>query len=168
MLDLAGLDDCTIVDAGCGTGDFAEHLLSSKVDFVRYIGIDAVPEVIEAAKRRNLQRCEFHMGDLIHNASPLFEIKPDFVCVSGTLNTMDEPIARRLVTSAFEASVQGVVFNFLSDRPAARWNDHDIGPARRFNTIEWIDWALSKTARVSFTQDYLDGHDATIFMRHEG
>jgi len=167
MMDLAGFDDCVILDAGCGTGDFAEHLHSSKVDFVRYIGIDAVPEVIEAAKRRDLCRCEFRLGDLIHDASPLFEIKPDFVCVSGTLNTMDEPTtARTLISAAFDASVQGVVFNFLSDRPAERWSRHDIGPATRFNTIEWIDWALSKTARVSFTQDYLDGHDATILMRH--
>jgi SAM-dependent methyltransferase len=167
MIDLAGLDDCVVLDAGCGTGDFAEHLLESKVTFARYIGIDAVGEIIEAAKRRQLSRCEFRLGDLIHDSSPLFEIKPDFVCVSGTLNTMDEPTARNLVTAAFEASVQGVVFNFLSDRPAARWSDHDIGPAKRFNTIEWIDWALAKTARVSFTQDYLDGHDATIMLRHQ-
>lgn len=167
MIDLAGLDDCVVLDAGCGTGDFAEHLLESKVSFARYIGIDAVPEVIDAAKRRELCRCEFRLGDLIHDPSLLSEIKPDFVCVSGTLNTMEEQTARTLVMAAFEASAQGVVFNFLSDRPAPRWSDHDIGPAKRFNTIEWIDWALGKTARVSFTQDYLDGHDATIMMRHE-
>lgn len=167
MIDFAGLDDCVIVDAGCGTGDFAGHLIESKIEFERYVGIDAVPEVIEVAKRRNLTRCEFRLADLVHDQSPLCEIRPDFVCISGTLNTMEEDLARTLVQASFEASSQGVIFNFLSDRPAPRWSTHDIGPATRFNTIEWVNWALEKTPRVSFTQDYLEGHDATILMRHQ-
>jgi len=167
LLDLAGLDDCVVVDAGCGTGDFAEHLIDSKIEFERYVGIDAVPEVIEAAKKRHLPRCEFLLADLVHDQSLLHKIKPDFVCISGTLNTMEEELARMLVAASFEAATQGVAFNFLSDRPAQRWSGHDIGPAKRFNTIEWVNWALDKTPRVSFTQDYLDGHDATILMRHQ-
>ena len=31
----------------------------------------------------------------------------------------------------------------------------------------WLDWALDRTSRVAFTQDYLDGHDATIVLRHD-
>jgi SAM-dependent methyltransferase len=166
MIDLGGLEDCVIVDAGCGTGDFAEHLITSKVAFERYIGIDAVEEVIEAAHRRHLANCEFRCADLIRDPSPMREIGPDFVCISGTLNTMDEPTARTLVKAAFDAAKQGVLFNFLSNRPGERWAEHNIGPARRFDTMSWIDWALELTPRVSFTQDYLDGHDATIMIRH--
>jgi len=167
MIDLAGLDECVVLDAGCGTGDFAEHLIRRPVQFARYIGIDAVSELIEAAKQRGLPRCEFMLGDLIHDQSPLHQIEPDFVCISGTLNTMDEETARNLVSHAFDTAHQGVAFNFLSNRADERWAARDIGPARRFDTINWIDWALSRTSRVSFTQDYLDGHDATILMRHE-
>src|SRR5688500_16168466 len=90
LIDMAGLEDCVVLDAGCGTGDFAEHLISSKVAFDRYIGIDAVEEVIEAARQRNLPRCEFRFADLIHDPAPMLTIEPDFVCISGTLNTMDE------------------------------------------------------------------------------
>lgn len=167
LIDLAGLDDCVVLDAGCGTGDFAQHLLERGVDFRRYVGIDAVSELIGAAKARNLPRCEFRVADLVHDHSPLPEIAPDFVCISGTLNTMDEATARDLVHDAFEAAHQGVVFNFLSDRTHERWDQHDTGPARRFDTVGWIQWALTHTSRVSFTQDYLDGHDATIMMRHD-
>ena len=167
MIDMAALHGCSIVDAGCGQGDFAEHLIERQVAFKRYIGIDAVPEMIEAARKRCLPRCEFHFGDVIHDQTPLREIDPDFVCISGTLNTMDEETARKLVEAAFEASMVGVIFNFLSDRVGEKWGSHNIGPAQRFNTLSWIDWALTKTPRVSFTQDYMDGHDATILMRKE-
>jgi hypothetical protein len=60
-----------------------------------------------------------------------------------------------------------VVFNFLSDRVHPRWAEQDLGPARRFDTAAWLDWSLELSTCVSFTQDYLHGHDATILIRHE-
>ena len=80
---------------------------------------------------------------------------------------MDEESARRLVQTSFEAATQGVVFNFLSNRPNEEWEGKALGPAHRFDTIRWLDWALHLTPRVRFAQDYLDGHDATIVMRRE-
>jgi SAM-dependent methyltransferase len=167
MIDLAGLDDGVVLDAGCGTGDFAQRLIDRRVDFKRYIGVDAVPELIEAARARGLPRCEFRMGDLIHDPKLIADAMPDFVCISGALNTMEEDAARELVRSAFAAARQGVVFNFLSNRAQPQWMSRDIGPARRFDTVKWIDWALSVTTLVGFTQEYLEGHDATILMRKE-
>lgn len=167
MIDLAGLEACTIVDAGCGTGDFAAHLHERGVAFSRYIGIDAVPQLIEAAAHRKLPRCEFILADLMIDRSHLVNAAPDFTCISGTLNTMDEREAKDLVKSAFEASSQGVIFNFLSNRPQKQRPERDLGPARRFHTLAWLDWAMSQTSLVSFTQDYMQGHDATILMRRE-
>jgi hypothetical protein len=80
---------------------------------------------------------------------------------------MDEPMAQRLIEQCYRAARLGVVFNFLSDRPHARWTGRDLGPARRFDTMKWIDWALSLSSRVTFTQDYFDGHDATICVHHD-
>jgi SAM-dependent methyltransferase len=167
MIDLAGLDQRAVLDAGCGSGDLAQHLITRGVKFLRYVGVDAVAEMIECARQRNLPGCEFLVADLLDNAAPLRIVKPDVVCISGTLNTMDEDSARRLVRTAFDSAAQGVVFNFLSNRPDEAYGGKDLGPARRFDTIRWLDWALHLTPRISFTQDYLDGHDATIMMRHE-
>jgi SAM-dependent methyltransferase len=164
---LKGLEGCTILDAGCGAGDFAQCLIERGVNFTRYVGVDAVTEMIDLARQKNLARCEFIVGDLLGDQSLLTNVKPDFVCISGTLNTMDEEHARILVKAAFDAATQGVLFNFLSNRPDEQWHDKDLGPARRFDTIRWLDWTLHLTPRVRFTQDYLDGHDATIMMRHE-
>jgi SAM-dependent methyltransferase len=167
MIDLAPLDGLTVLDAGCGSGDFAQRLIERGVNFCRYVGIDAVPELIEHARQRHLPRCEFVVADLLNDDAAWRAATPDIVCISGTLNTMDEASARQFVRRAFDASKQGLVFNFLSNRPDEVWEGKDLGPARRFDTIRWLDLALHLTPRVSFTQDYLDGHDATIMMRHE-
>jgi len=167
MIDLAGLEGCVILDVGCGRGDFAQRLIERGVKFERFIGIDALPEVIAAAQAQNLPRSEFRLGDALTDPSMLRTTEADFICFSGSLNTMDEPCARRLVQLAFEAAARGVVFNFLSDRPHERWADQPLAPARRFDTLAWVNWSLDLTSRVTFTQDYLDGHDATIMLRHD-
>lgn len=167
VLSMADLGRCTVLDAGCGHGDFAQHLIERGVEYRRYIGIDGVKELIDAARARGMPRCEFAVADLVHDRAPLAQASPDFTCISGTLNTMDEPTAKSLVRAAFDASAQGVIFNFLSNRPGEQCEGRDLGPARRFDTLSWLDWALHITSRISFTQDYLEGHDATIMMRHE-
>lgn len=165
--ELRGLDDAVVLDVGCGTGDFAQRLIEREVRFARYIGVDAVSEMVDAASARHLPRCEFVVGDVLADAAILAKARPDFVSISGTLNTMDEDTARRLVQMCFEAATHGVAFNFLSNRPDEQWQDRDLGPARRFDTIRWLDWSLHLTSLVRFAQDYLDGHDATIVMRRE-
>ena len=42
--------------------------------------------------------------------------------------------------------------------------EKDTGVATRFDTLDWLDWALRTTPNVRFRQDYLQGHDATIAM----
>jgi len=167
MSGLVDFDSRVIFDAGCGQGDLAAHLLEQRVDFTRYVGVDAMAEMIDAADKRNLDRSTFHAADILSDATVLTEAAPDVVCISGTMNTMDDETARRLVTTCFESVSEAVVFNFLSDRAHERWDGRDLTPARRFETTAWIDWALSLTSRVAFTQAYLDGHDATIAIWHD-
>ncbi len=167
MIEMAGFDDCVILDAGCGQGDFAAYLLERDVPFSRFVGIDAMEAMIEKAIERGLPRCEFQVANFVSSPEVMKHVEADYVCLSGSLNTMDDDMARQLIEAALEASAQGVIFNFLSDRPHPKWADKDLGPSRRFDTKAWLDWALGKSSRVSFTQDYLDGHDATIMIRHD-
>ncbi len=166
-LDLIGpLDNCTVMDVGCGRGDLAVHMIDQRIAFGRYVGLDALTDQIEAAQQRGLERCAFHTADFVADAASLNVCEPDFAIISGTLNTMDDPTARELVSRCFDRAAQGVVFNFLSDRPHPKWAGRDLTPARRFDTLDWLDWTMRQTSRVAFTQAYLDGHDATILMLH--
>jgi SAM-dependent methyltransferase len=167
IADLAGLGGCAVLDVGCGRGDFAARLLDRQVPFTRYVGVDALPDMVEAARGRGLARCEFICGDVVADPAVLAGGEPDHVCISGTLNTMDELTARRLVADSFGAAARAVVFNFLSSRPHPRWAGRDPSPARRFDPLRWLDFALGLSSRVSFTQAYMDGHDATIMIEKE-
>ncbi len=172
MIDLAkaavgGFEGCSVADVGCGEGDLAAHLIERQIGFDRYLGIDALGEMIEAAGARNLDRCRFVQGDPVAEPAVLGAAAPDYVCISGTLNTMDDDTARKLVALAYESASQAVVFNFLSSRAHRRFADRDTAPARRFDPVGWLDFALGHSSRVAFTQAYLDGHDATVLIAHD-
>ncbi len=156
-----------VLDAGCGRGDLAARMLERDVPFGGYIGIDAVEAMIHSAAARELARSRFLAADFVKHPHVLEEHEADWIVFSGALNTMDDPTARGLIETSFAAARTGVAFNFLSDRPHDRWTGRDLTPARRFDTLAWLDWALGRTSRVAFRQDYLDGHDATIVMRRE-
>ncbi len=153
-----------VLDAGCSRGDFAAYLLGEGVVFERYVGVDALVDVIEFAQGRGLAGCEFHAGDFV--ASPrLMRIgDPQVVCISGALNTMSDGQVKGVLEAAWEAAGQSLLFNFLSDR-AGSGAPQQAEPARRLDTMGLMDWALKRTPRVAMRQDYFpNGHDATIMM----
>jgi SAM-dependent methyltransferase len=167
MIDLAAFAGASVLDVGCGQGDFAARLLEREVAFASYAGIDALPEMIAAAAGRGLDRCTFTCGDPVEDPALMTAAGADLVCISGTLNTMSDKTAQRLVGYGFAAARRGLVFNFLSGLRDPRWAGRDPSPARRFDPLRWIDFALGLSRRVSFTQGYLDGHDATIYVEQE-
>ena len=164
MLDLDGL---ALLDAGCGLGDLCVFLNERHVRLRRYIGVDGVAEIVAGAAQRRLPRAEFHCRDFVSDAGALSIGHPDVIYFSGSLNTVPEATARQVVQRAWEVARRGVVFNFLSDRASRLSLARDTGPARRFDTLDWLDWALSATTHVRFRQDYLGGHDATIAMMRD-
>lgn len=154
-----------ILDAGCSRGDFAAFLVEQEIPFKHYVGIDALCEVVEFAQQRDLPNCEFQCGDFVTNPAILAHARADVVCISGTLNTMDDAHVLAVLEAAWTASRQMLLFNFLSDLagPGAPPQDDY---ARRLDALELIAWATAKTPYVAFRQDYFkEGHDATILMR---
>jgi len=162
MVDLTGR---SILDAGCGRGDFALWLHDHRLAFGRYVGVDAVDEVIDAARRRGMPRCSFHCGDLLRDAGAWRHGEPDVVCVSGTLNTMSQADAEAILDHAWRATRDVLLFNFLSDRCDPKAPPQDDF-ARRLDTLRLLQWATGRAWDVRFRQDYFRfGHDATIAMR---
>lgn len=165
LAQLGRLAGKRVLDAGCSRGDFAAYLVEKGVEYERYIGVDALAEVVEFARSRNLPRTEFHAGDLLADPSLFKRGQPDVICVSGTLNTMTDAQAIRFLEGAWAATGEALIFNFLSGRPG-RDAPVQYPPARRINPFLFLDWALSHTSNVTFRQDYFRaGHDATIMMR---
>lgn len=154
-----------VLDAGCSRGDFAAYLLEREMRYERFVGVDGVPEVVEFANGRGLAGAEFHAGDFVSEPGLLAIGDPQVVAISGTLNTMEDDTALRLLGHAWDAAGEALVFNFLSDTvsPEAPPQKH---PARRLPTLKLLAWAFEQTSQVVLRQDYFPhGHDATILMR---
>ena len=158
-----GFGGLHLLDVGCGDGALVTWLGARGERPARYVGIDALAEQIEVARTRAPAWASFEQCDVSNNWST--STRFDWVLVSGTINTMDPALAEAVLRTAWQACEIGLVFNFLSDRPHARWRGHDLGPAHRFHLPAWCAWALERTPLVACRQDYLDGHDATITMR---
>jgi len=164
MTQMVFLPGKRVLDAGCGRGDFAAYLLEHEIEYGKFIGIDGVPEVIGFARERGLPAAEFHAADFIEELEALRTGRPQVIAISGSLNTMGDAQVMSVLDAAWEACGEALVFNFLSDRcdPGAPPQDEF---ARRLNTLRLLDWALAKTWKVAFRQDYFKlGHDATIAM----
>ena len=168
MAELYPLGGKRVLDAGCSRGDFAAYLIEQGTAFAHYIGIDGLCDVIDYAKSRDLSNCEFHCGDFIHEPALLSKGRPHIICISGSLNTLHDDQVQTVLEAAWMATEEALMFNFLSDRAKLPDKPESIKPARRFDTLSLLDWALGKTGQVVFRQDYFkSGHDATILLRKE-
>ena len=163
----------TVIDAGAGQGDLAAFLVEHNIEYARYIALEAMPEMSASGRARNLPRAEFHELDFVADetafsrfaGAPGRDSQVDAVVFSGSLNTLEQSAAEAVLDRAWRSCREALVFNFLSDRHDKRHLTDTTGPARRFNTLRAVDWALDRTPGVRFRHDYFThGHDATICM----
>jgi len=172
FLEMADFNGRVVVDAGSGQGGLADYLIEKGIKYRRYIGLDAMEAMIEQSRLRRLADADFHVSDFVGEEDSFSRYtqesgRPglDLAVFSGSLNTLDQEFAIKVLERAWNASRVGVVFNFLSDRANADLLKQDTLPARRFSPIDMLGWAFSKTTSVRFRQDYLPGgHDATIAL----
>lgn len=165
MVDLA---ERVVVDAGCALGDFAAFMATEGIRPRAYIGLEGVAELVDEARERGLPGARFELSDFVADSKAFEEcvpagIAPEIVVFSGSLNTLEQERALEVLGRAWDACEEAVVFNFLSrsHRPPGRC---DPGPAKRFDPVEVLAWALKRTPRVILRQDYMGGHDATVAM----
>lgn len=102
----------TILDVGCGTGDFVAYLSNKKIK--EYVGIDIFGPAIEKARQKFPQHTFIYDDFLKYN----FRKKFDFVFCSGALTTNLETDNYEMLESwiwkMWRLAQKGVVFNFLT------------------------------------------------------
>ena len=168
------LDGRRIADLGSGHGDLLDWLNTQGIRFDAYLGVEALAAFDQLARARaatrNHQRASFLHADFLAD-DKLFETLVDrgidTILFSGSLNTLDEADALRVLERAWTAlarSERGVLgFNFLSGGDT--WERRPTNLPRR-PTQAWIAWGLARTPELVFCQHYLGAHDATIVMVH--
>ncbi len=176
IIDACDLRGRVVADMGAGLGDLAVRMHQRGVEYGRYLAVEGVDELAEAARERlaAVPECVVVEGDFVADerlfASLVRDHGVEIFAFSGSLNTLTQRATERVLDRAWSA-IRGVrggqlVFNFLSDRGAR--TGENTGPAHRFDTAGMTAWALERTPLVSLRTDYWQGHDATVWMRASG
>ena len=163
-----------VADLGCGRADFLAWMHEQGVAYGAYVGVEGIPELVRFCEARaldeKLPEATFVEADFAADADIFSKLvaerKIDTLVFSGSLNTFDEADALRVLGRAWDALERGgvLIFNFLSTRHPPDASPHP-DPARRFDPVRMLDWALSKSRLTRLRHDYLAGHDATVAMR---
>lgn len=173
---MLGPRERTIADIGCGNADLLLDLARRGRTPARYLGIDAVPTMLEHARAQargaGIDRAVFLDHDFVREeglpAQLVGDAGVDTVVFCGSLNTLPEHKACVVLDRFWNALLARpgavLLFNFLSDRHD-RARTPATPPAVRFDAAAMVGWALERTPLVRFRHDYLGGHDATVRMR---
>lgn len=147
--DLSAL---TIADAGCGLGDFYAFLDARGERPARYIGLDVVEPMVEAARARI--DCEILLLDILEQPLPT----ADYYVCSGAMNTLTRDETQRFIERCFAASGEGFVFNLLFGRDAPHSYNLCLPEDVR-------GWTQHFDAEITIADDYLPDDFTVSLLR---
>ncbi len=122
---LCDLNGMNALDVGCGRADLLEWLLARNIRPAHYLGLEAVPELAEAARKKRLPDCQIIQADFVCEPHRLLA-GADVVLFCGSLNTLSVDDFYRTLRVAFEAATCALVFNFLC--------------SPRLASADWLTW----------------------------
>ena len=97
----------SIVDAGCGFGDFYKYLQNESITFKKYTGIDSLHKMCTIA-RKNTQQ-EIILADITKETLPTAEY---YIC-SGAMNILNPFETYLFISNCFKSSKKAFIFNIL-------------------------------------------------------
>jgi hypothetical protein len=148
------LSSVTLVDAGCGLGDFHTFLVQGGEHPGGYLGLDVVEPMVEAARLRTER--EILLLDVLEDALP----SADYYVCSGAMNTLTREETRMFIERCFAASSRGFVFNLLLGRDARHSYNLCLPDEVR-------DWTSHLDAEMRIADDYLP-EDFTVALMRPG
>jgi SAM-dependent methyltransferase len=155
---IASLDDCTVLDAGCGHGDLCAFL-HNIYPGVQYMGVEQIPAHLEVAVSRynHLFNTRFFEGDFASAALP----EADYILACGALSyrNSDNLFLLKTIGKLFASCKMGLGFNLLSK------TDFAEGLLTAYDPEYIRSYCRTLTDKVRLIEDYYED-DFTIFMYH--
>lgn len=163
LAEVGDLNDCSLLDVGCGQGDFYQWLVESNTP-VRYHGLDITPRMIEDCRRRfdaaASNQARFAVGSLPH-LPEAFDQSYDYVMASGIFAHRRQQAGeflQQMVTHMFERCRLAAAFNSLSD-----WAGEKEGREFHADPCEVLHLARRLTPHVALRHDY-HPRDFTVYL----
>jgi SAM-dependent methyltransferase len=159
------LNNSSILDVGCGFGDFNKFLATNKIKNSSYLGIDISEEFItEAKKQYNKDNINFIKGDFLTTE---INTKIDFSIASGTFNYKIEGIncydyLYENMKKMFESSNKAIAIDFLTDR-VDYFHEHNFN----YNPISILEMAYSLSKRVILNNSFFPFEYAVIIYKDD-
>ncbi len=141
------IKNSSIIDVGCGFGEYYNYLIKNNRTPQNYIGIDCEQEMIITSKKR-FSSLDFYTINILHDDIP----QADYLISSGALNLLTFNEIEVFIYNCFNNSKYGFIFNFLKDIT--------------FNNIKQsavINICKKHTDNLIIKEGYLE-NDFTIFM----
>jgi SAM-dependent methyltransferase len=144
------IEKASVLDVGCGTGDFAYFIGQKKVR--QYIGIDIFEEAIKKASHK-YPDFDFLVGDFLTLDLPQF----DFVYSSGALTTNLHSDNYEMLTiwlkKMWQTAKKGIVFNCLLERFPGDRSDEGLFLYERQKVLEIASGVSNKSKMRAITTD---------------
>lgn len=152
-------DGKSVLDIGCGFGDYRDFLRRQGVSISRYIGWDINQDLVEEARRRHAAEADvrFEQYDLARSPLPR-EPVADIGIMLGVLNfnlkeTLDNyDYSRMTIEKAFRLVRDALVVDFLSTRMTETYPKEDFVFYHRPEAM--LEIALSLSPDVVLKHDY--------------
>jgi SAM-dependent methyltransferase len=147
---LGNLENVTLVDAGCGFGDFYLYLKEKNNLPKTYTGLDLCEPMVKEAQVRT--GCKIIQRDILCQTLPM----ADWYVASGSMNLLTRLETRLFIQRCFEKSRKGFVFNLLQgkerDGTFNYWLPHEISV-----------FCQTLGAKVQIKEGYMEG-DFTVVL----
>lgn len=159
LLGLGDFHGCTLLDVGCGFGDFLAFLRDHGIEPRQYVGIDICEPMVRRCRERfEGSAARFEVADVLEWQP---REAPDFVVASGIFG-LDARGARARIRPTlrrmFAWARGGMAANFLSQRSL------EPAEARVYvDPAEALEMAFALTPSVRLDHSYLP-NDFTIFL----
>jgi len=141
------IKDSTLVDVGCGFGEYYNYLQNNHKIPKEFIGIDCEQNMVGISKKR-FPTLAFYTKNVLYDEL----IKSDYYTCSGALNILTLEEIDIFIQKCFKSSKKGFIFNFLKNLTFSNIKKYEI-----------IDICEQYTQNIIIKENYLD-NDFTIFM----
>jgi len=142
------ISNSTLVDVGCGFGEYYNYLIQNNRVPKKYIGYDCEVDMVNISKKRFIKQ-EFYLVDVLKDKLSI----EDYYISSGAMNLLKKEDIDIFIKNCFNASKKGFIFNYLKYITFEDISQEDI-----------IDICKKYTNDIVIKENYLY-NDFTVFMK---
>ena len=145
---IENIENSSIIDIGCGFGDYLIFLEEQNIKAKNYLGLDCEEFMINIASQKH-QDNNFLVCNILKDDIP----KADYLFCSGSLNLLTRKEFFLAIAKCFESSQKGFIFNFLTQESF-----------QKISSKEVETYCKTLTDKIFVKNNYLD-NDSTVLLR---